>query len=132
MGLDDCIEWEGSRFPRGYGRAPGGKYAHREAFFQAYGFYPPVVRHRCDNPPCVNPAHLVAGTQLDNLQDMFDRGRARRARGKETANGAKTHCKSGHEFTESNTRIKPNGSRSCRTCDREAASRSNAMKRERK
>ena len=89
MGLDDCIEWEGSRFTRGYGRAPGGKYAHREAFFQAYGFYPTVVRHRCDNPPCVNPAHLLAGTQRDNLQDMFDRGRARRARGDETANGAK-------------------------------------------
>lgn len=42
-----------------------------------------VVMHTCDNPPCVRPDHLVAGTQLDNRQDCKAKGRT--ARGSEHA-----------------------------------------------
>lgn len=34
-----------------------------------------LIRHKCDNPPCVRPDHLVAGTHVENAEDMLDRGR---------------------------------------------------------
>lgn len=34
-----------------------------------------VVRHTCDNPRCINPLHLILGTQAQNVQDAIDRGR---------------------------------------------------------
>lgn len=35
-----------------------------------------VVRHTCDNPRCINPEHLVAGTFADNNRDRAERGRS--------------------------------------------------------
>lgn len=35
------------------------------------------LRHRCDNPPCCNPAHLIPGTQAENVADMHMRKRRR-------------------------------------------------------
>lgn len=53
--------------------------AHRFAWEVANGPIPggQVIRHRCDNPPCCNPAHLVPGTQSENVADMHARKRRR-------------------------------------------------------
>lgn len=37
-----------------------------------------VVRHKCDNPRCINGAHLEMGSQKDNAQDCVRRGRRAR------------------------------------------------------
>jgi hypothetical protein len=52
-------------------------YAHRVAYELFYGPIPEgqVVRHKCDYGLCCNPAHLLVGTQADNLADMRSRGR---------------------------------------------------------
>lgn len=75
-----CWTWQGTTDEHGYGRARR-KYksemsAHRIAFTCFKGPVPDgqMVRHRCDNPSCVNPAHLVAGSGKDNCDDMVRHG----------------------------------------------------------
>lgn len=78
---DRCWEWQGFRFPKGYGQSPvrlfGTRYAHRISNALSHGALPGsgVVRHKCDNPPCVNPAHLIEGSYSENNRDMYGRGR---------------------------------------------------------
>jgi len=64
--------------------------AHRASYLLNKGKIPDglVVRHRCDNPICVNPDHLTVGTQKDNMQDCLQRGRFNALRG-EAHHGAK-------------------------------------------
>lgn len=73
-----CWEWIGARTDRGYGIFCRGKQrvpAHRYMAWLMSGKTPEVVRHTCDNPGCVNPAHLRNGTQSDNMLDCAAKGR---------------------------------------------------------
>ncbi len=75
----DCWVWTG-HFRGGYGRFPDRKkrwHAHRFAWTLANGDIPAdhCILHKCDNPPCVNPAHLSAGTALENIQDRQSKRR---------------------------------------------------------
>lgn len=81
----ECWEWTGARNPKGYGVkrnavARGVKeniMAHRMSWLLFNSDIPEGLRvlHKCDNPSCVNPAHLFLGTPKDNTQDMLAKGR---------------------------------------------------------
>jgi len=68
---DECWEYLGSRTSFGYGTHG----AHVRAFVYANGFQPSVVMHSCDNPPCCNPKHLLAGTHQRNVADKVSKKR---------------------------------------------------------
>jgi hypothetical protein len=85
VAANGCIEWTGSK-TRGYGYVSfwsGEKgtslRAHRVAYALANGLPPNfsdgVVMHTCDNPACVNAAHLTLGEQSDNMADKKAKGR---------------------------------------------------------
>ena len=76
-GPDDCWPWVGPLWPNDYGRFLD-RGAHRFAWIFANGPIPDGlhVLHRCDWPPCCNPAHLFLGTHLDNMRDKSAKGRA--------------------------------------------------------
>lgn len=78
-----CWLWAGShQVPDGYGLVWWrGRYlgAHRAAYEASRGdgsTTGQVVRHSCDTPACVNPAHLLLGTNIDNMRDMVSRRRS--------------------------------------------------------
>lgn len=77
---DTCWIWLGSRAGGGYGRINidgTNKPAHQIAWEMENGPLPEgqEICHICDNPPCVRPSHLFAGTRKENVQDMIRKGR---------------------------------------------------------
>lgn len=120
---DTCWLWQGTK-AKGYGRLNiDGKrvYAHRFSYSVSKGILEPsqVIMHTCDNPSCVNPDHLVQGTQKDNVLDMINKGRQTHGR----YNAAKTHCSKGHEYTEDTVYVLPSrpNVRYCKVCKNDAA-----------
>lgn len=73
-----CIIWKGTRIGANGHGIIARKLAHRLAYEYAFGSIPDglYVLHKCDNPPCVNPEHLFAGTQKDNMYDMIAKKRS--------------------------------------------------------
>lgn len=79
---DDCWEWTGYRATKGYGTLGIGAekvvIASRLALSLSSGVPVSTEKlacHTCDNPPCVNPAHLYWGTHAENMRDVGDRDR---------------------------------------------------------
>lgn len=72
-------------YPRASSSKTGTNILHRQVFISLHGPLPRdvVVRHTCDNRMCINPTHLVAGSQQDNVDDCHTRGRARCLKGQE-------------------------------------------------
>ena len=91
---DQCWEWQGTRkSSKDYGVVyRDGKHqtAHRWIFIYLNGYEPEVVMHTCDNPPCVNPTHLVGSTLVENNKDRARKGRSGKVE-------VSTTCPKGHD-----------------------------------
>lgn len=83
-----CILWQKAKNKAGYGitwHNNKWEYAHRVVAKASKG---EVVMHKCDNPSCVNPEHLIVGTSKQNSFDMVSKNR--QAKGEQAGNSKLT------------------------------------------
>lgn len=110
--INGCWEWMGQISSHGYALL-NKTYMHRESYSLWHKTIPDNLQidHLCRNTKCINPSHLEAVTQRENLL----RGATITA-----INASKTHCINGHEFTPENIWIRTGkgGGRCCRECSR--------------
>lgn len=107
-----CWLW-GAATSKGYGRynhQRQGRWAYVVSYAELVGPVPEGLEldHLCRQPACVYPEHLEPVTHLVNVArgDAWKHWKAR------------THCTHGHEFTPGNTRLRKDGGRDCKECDR--------------
>lgn len=133
-GEDECWEWVGAKknTKSGYGslwdnEAKKSRLVHRVSYEIAHGEIPAgkVVMHKCDNPKCVNPKHLMVGTGKQNVEDRARKGRSARniffgeqnPKSKitlEQAKFIKAHTEMGHKQIADMWGVSPNCIRSVR------------------
>jgi HNH endonuclease len=119
---NNCWLWTGAT-AKGYGDLQVGdkrQRAHRISWMLHRGKIPKgmFVCHKCDNPPCVNPAHLFLGTNRDNILDCHLKGRNIGVKMAAIAKRQIKHCPRNHQYDVENTRYTKDGHRKCRKCDR--------------
>jgi hypothetical protein len=88
-----CWIWNGTKDKNGYGII-----SHNKKLFKVHRLlyeihYAEPLKslhclHKCDNPSCVNPLHLLAGTNLDNVRDKVNKGRCYTGYQKGESNGS--------------------------------------------
>lgn len=110
---ENCWLWTGRVNARGYGLIDGATkplYVHRVSYELAAGPIPEglTIDHLCRQPLCVNPAHLEAVTNEENVRRQAD---------------ARTTCPQGHEYDRMTHRRNGKSQRVCSTCARAAKER---------
>lgn len=113
-GAGGCWLWTASTGSHGYGQTWDGNnvlLAHRVAHQLWIGPIPDglVVDHLCNIKRCVNPAHLEAKTDRENVL---------RGVGPTAKLARQTHCQHGHPLAGDNLRVTTRGYRQCRSCER--------------